>query len=52
MDSVNGAFELCGGFFILLSVRQLYLDKQVKGVSLSHVGFFTLWGAWNLVYYP
>jgi len=50
-DKINGVFELAGGFFILLSVIQVWLDKSVAGVSLYHVGFFAGWGYWNLYYY-
>lgn len=52
LDFFNGLLETCGGFFIALSVIKLYRDKVVKGVSWIHVGFFTLWGFWNLFYYP
>ena len=51
-DYVNGTFELFGTLFILLSVRQLWLEKLVRGVSYWHIGFFTAWGFWNLFYYP
>lgn len=52
MDLINGLFELFGGAFVALSCRQLYRDKQVKGISLWHPTFFTAWGAWNLLFYP
>ena len=51
-DLVNGAFETCGFFFILPSIIRLVQDKEVKGVSLIHAGFFWIWGLWNLYYYP
>lgn len=51
-DLINGTYELAGGLFILLSIIRLYHDKQVHGVSVVHVGFFTSWGFWNLFYYP
>ena len=51
-DLVNGLFELLGGLLIALSCRRLYLDKQVKGVSLWPVLFFNSWGMWNLYFYP
>lgn len=51
-DYVNGVFELVGGFILLLNCYRLYVDKQIKGVSVSVVAFFTLWGYWNLYYYP
>jgi uncharacterized membrane protein YfcA len=51
-DYVNGTFELCGGVFIALSVRQLLKDKMVRGVSWLAILFFTAWGYWNLFFYP
>lgn len=51
-DFFNGAFELCGATFILLSIRKLYHEKVVRGVSWVHVAFFNAWGFWNLFYYP
>jgi len=51
-DAINGTFEILGSFFILMSVIKLHKDKQVKGVDWKHVAFFTLWGVWNLHYYP
>lgn len=50
-DIINGLFESLGGFFVLPSILQLYKDKEVKGVSWLHVGFFTLWGVWNIYFY-
>jgi uncharacterized membrane protein YfcA len=50
-DIINGLFEMSGGFFILLSVRQVMRDKIVRGVSWLHVGFFSGWGVWNIYYY-
>ena len=51
-DNINGLFELLGGLFILLSCVKLYRDKKVRGVSFIHVTYFTLWGYWNIHYYP
>lgn len=51
-DTVNGAFEMLGSVFILMSVWKLRKDKQVKGVDWKHIAFFTAWGYWNLYYYP
>jgi ABC-type transport system involved in cytochrome c biogenesis permease subunit len=51
-DFVNGGFELLAGFFVLDHCRMLYAHKQVRGVSMPAVCFFTLWGMWNLYYYP
>lgn len=51
-DAINGAFEIFGGLFILLSILKLHREKSVRGVSWLHVGYFTAWGYWNLYYYP
>lgn len=51
-DLINGLFELGGAFAIAISIKKLYNDKLVRGISWLHVGFFALWGAWNLHFYP
>lgn len=51
-DLINGGFEAFGFFAVMLSVLKLWRDKQVRGVSLSTIVFFTSWGFWNLYYYP
>jgi len=51
-DLINAIFELGGGFFILLHCKAVFKDKAVAGVSVLAVIFFSLWGFWNLYYYP
>jgi len=51
-DLINASFELFGGFFILMHCWVAYKDKAVAGVSIISVAFFSLWGFWNLFYYP
>ena len=51
-DLINGVFESCGGVLLLLNCRRMYLDKQLRGVSILPTIFFTSWGLWNLHYYP
>jgi hypothetical protein len=51
-DLINGLFEFLAAPFIWLSIRNLLKTKKVNGVSWIHVAFFTLWGYWNLFYYP
>lgn len=51
-DIVNGCFEFLTAPFICISIVKLYKEKQVQGVSWIHVGFITLWGYWNMFYYP
>ncbi len=51
-DLVNGLFEGAGGLFILSSIIALWRSKTVSGISWLHIGYFSVWGAWNLYYYP
>jgi len=51
-DALNGSLELLGGLFIAFSIARILRDKEVRGISWIHVGFFTIWGLWNLFYYP
>jgi hypothetical protein len=51
-DITNGVFELLGGVLILNHCRAVLRDKAVAGVSTSSVAIFSLWGIWNLYYYP
>lgn len=51
-DVINGTFEFAGAFFVAISIRKILQDKDVKGVHWLHIGFFTVWGMWNLYYYP
>jgi len=51
-DLINGLFEIVSALFLIKNIRQLYKDKVVKGVTISPIVFFTLWGLWNLYFYP
>ena len=51
-DAVNGMFELLGAVFLVANCVRLYRDKQIKGVSPLPIVFFTVWGLWNLYFYP
>ena len=51
-DYVNALFEGLGGFIILLNVKRILKDKMVRGYDWRVMGFFALWGFWNLFYYP
>lgn len=50
-DLINGIFEALGAAFICLSIRRIFKDKKVAGVSVIHVAFFVAWGYWNVYYY-
>lgn len=51
-DIINGLFEALGGLFVFNHCRAVIRDKDVKGVSIISVIFFSAWGYWNLFYYP
>lgn len=51
-DLFNGIFETGGGLVIWMNIYRLYKDKRIRGVSFAPFIFFTLWGFWNLYYYP
>jgi hypothetical protein len=51
-DQINGLFEFCGSVALWVNVRQLYLDKKIRGVHWLPTAFFMSWGFWNLIYYP
>lgn len=51
-DLINGLFELGGATLILLNIRALHRDKEIKGFSPWPLTFFTTWGLWNCWFYP
>jgi hypothetical protein len=51
-DLINGGFESLGGVFITNHTITVFKDKGYAGLSLISTSFFTLWGIWNLFYYP
>lgn len=51
-DMINGLFELFGGLLVLNHCRAVLRDKSVAGVSIISTAVFTMWGCWNLYYYP
>jgi len=51
-DAINAFFEFFGGILVWYNVFKLYRDKEVKGVSVVTVLFFSVWGFWNVYYYP
>jgi hypothetical protein len=52
LDKVNGLFEMFGGFMMILSIRQAYIDKKVNGISIPACMFFATWAVFGTVYYP
>jgi len=51
-DVINSALEFGGSLAIWWNVLVLHQHKRVAGVSKLSVGFFAVWGFWNLYYYP
>ncbi len=51
-DLTNGSFEVLGGLCAWLNVLALRQDQNVRGVNELAVAVFTVWGFWNLYYYP
>lgn len=51
-DTINGTYEILGGFALAWNCVRTYLDKEIKGISIVSMIFFTSWGYWNLFYYP
>ena len=51
-DLINSGFEFSGGLMVCLHVRSLLGDKRVLGVNVWGSAAMTLWGIWNLWYYP
>lgn len=51
-DLINGTFELLASIMVLNHCRVLLKDRAVAGVSVASTAFFTLWGVWNIYYYP
>lgn len=51
-DLINSGFEASAGFFVLNHCRVLMREKAVRGLSVVSIIFFSMWGIWNIVYYP
>lgn len=51
-DLINGGFEATAAIAQLANVRRLLRDRAVQGVDWRVTAFFTVWGLWNLFYYP
>lgn len=51
-DLINAVFEVGGGLLCWGNVRRLLKDRQVKGVSWGVSAFFSVWSAWNCLFYP
>ena len=52
LDIGNALFEGVGAFLSWQNVRRLIRDRTIKGVDFRVTGFWAVWGAWNVYYYP
>jgi hypothetical protein len=51
-DLINSFFEVFGAMMLFNNCRLLWIHKRVQGVSVLTTAFFTVWGVWNLYFYP
>jgi hypothetical protein len=51
-DTVNAIFEGSGALLQWGSTYRIYKDRGYAGIYLPAAALFTLWGYWNLFYYP
>lgn len=53
VDLINGLFEAGGALCTWHNAWQLHKDRgEVRGASPVLVTFMSVWGLWNLIYYP
>jgi hypothetical protein len=48
LDLVTSLFQIGAVIFLLDNIRTLLKDRQLKGVSIGMISFFTLWGYWGI----
>jgi len=51
-DIINASFAMLAGIAVLNHCRTVIKHKEVAGVSILSTAFFTVWGVWNLYYFP
>lgn len=51
-DIINGCFEFAGALAGFWNVVVILRQKGVKGFAPLASIYFTVWGAWNIYYYP
>jgi hypothetical protein len=52
LDIINGSFEFFGAYCTWANAYVLFRAKAIRGVYWPTTAFFSLWGLWNLTYYP
>lgn len=50
-DTVNSIFVFAASIFYILNLYKLYKDKQVKGISIASLVFFSCWNIWTLIFF-
>jgi len=51
-DIGNAIFEFFGAIVVYINIYKIVKDKKVRGVFWPVWIFYSLWGFWNLYYYP
>lgn len=51
-DLINGLFEAGGAIAAWRNFIQLRRDREIRGVYWPVYVFYSLWGFWNLYFYP
>jgi hypothetical protein len=52
VDIANGIFETFGAICSWLNVYSYYKQRKVAGIFWPSTIFYSVWGLWNLFYYP
>lgn len=47
-DFTSAAFTVGAALFLLLNIRQMLVDRSLKGVSVYTIAYFTAWGYWGI----
>lgn len=50
-DIINSIFEFVAAGSVLISVRQILKDREVKGVAWLGCLFMPVWSFWNIYFY-
>jgi hypothetical protein len=51
-DQLNAGFEALAALLIWLNVADVWKKKATAGIHWIPLSLFTIWGYWNLFYYP
>ena len=47
IDYITSCFQVGAIIFLCISIRKLYIDQELKGVSVWMMTYFTVWGYWG-----